>query len=237
MNFTYLLRHSEIFPSIIGITHKKFEQIFKKFERELEKSEMERAFGKERVRIPGGGRKSTLKTNRQKLFFILFYYKTYPTFRLAQSIFNFDKRNIQLWNNFLEKVLLRSVEYQLNLPKVKTRYLNQVIEICPKLEDCIIDASERRINRPKYHQEFYYSGKKKFHTIKNQIYLDPRSKKILSVSKTVEGKRHDKQLACDDPTLNCIPPGSTLMADLGYLGLDQDNKRITKFITPIQKTS
>ncbi len=235
MNFNYLLKHSELFPSVIGITQKRFEQLFKKFEIQLKKAESCRAWGKERIRIPGGGRKATLKTDRQKLFFILFYYKTYPTFRLAQSIFCFDKRNIQLWKNFLEKVLQQSVEYQLNLPKIKARYLDQVIEVCPKLKSCLVDATERRINRPKYNQEFYYSGKKKCHTIKNQIYLNSSSPKILAVSDTVEGKKHDKQLTLDDPTFYTIPPGSTMMTDLGYLGLDNDNKRITKFITPYKK--
>ena len=99
----------------------------------------------------------------------------------------------------------------------------------------MLDATERGINRPKYHQEFYYSGKKKYHTVKNQIYVNPKSKKILAVSDTVEGKRHDKQLACDDPTLYAMPPNSKLLADLGYMGLDKDQPRIDKCITPCKK--
>lgn len=106
--------------------------------------------------------------------------------------------------------------------------------MCPKLRDCLIDASERRINRPKYNQELYYSRKKKYHAVKNQILVNPRSRKILSVSATVEGKRHDKQLACDDYALYAMPPNATVIAGLGYQGLAEENKRI-KVITPYKK--
>lgn len=234
MNFKYLLKHTDLFPAVVGIPHARFEQLLDKFVPELRRAEHHLAWSKDRCRLPGAGRKATLKTDRQKLFFILFYYKTYPTFRLAQAVFGLDKRNAQLWKQLLEQVLQRSVKYQLHLPKIKSRYLGEIIEVCPKLRDCVIDATERRINRPKVNQEYYYSGKKKAHTVKNQIYLGPRSRKILSVSETVEGKRHDKQLAVDDPSLYTIPPGATLMADSGYLGLDKENTRM-KLVTPYKK--
>lgn len=51
--------------------------------------------------------------------------------------------------------------------------------------------------------------------------MDHKSQKVLSVSKTVEGKQNDKQLACDDPTLYTIPLGETVLADSSYVGLDR----------------
>jgi len=234
MNFAYLLKHQDLFPAAIGLNYQRFEQLHTKFVVQLKRFESDRAWSKSRMRLPGAGRKAHLKTSRQKLFFVLFYYKIYPTFRLAQLLFGFDKRNIQLWKAFLEKVLTRAVGYQLALPKIKAKYLGQIIEVCPLLKHCLLDATERKINRPKNNQEFYYSGKKKCHTLKNQIYLNPKSKRILAVSQTVEGKRHDKQLACDDPSLYAIPPGSTLLADSGYLGLNKASKRL-KLITPYKK--
>lgn len=235
MNFNYLLKHPELFPAVIGLSHTRFEQLYHKFVPYLRQAEEVKAWQYQRLRIPGGGRKARLKTDRQKLFFILFYYKVYPTYRVAQAIFLLDKRNVQIWKIFLEAVLHKAINYQLHLPLIKARYLNQVIQVCPQLKFCLIDASERRINRPKLNQEYYYSGKKKCHTVKNQIYLNPRSRKVLAVSTTVEGKRHDKQLATDDPTLYLIPPGSTTMTDSGYLGLNKDNHRIKRFITPYKK--
>lgn len=234
MNYKYLLRKKQLFPAAIGMSYERFEQLLKKFRVELRRAEREVAWSKPRLRLPGAGRKATLKTDRQKLFFILFYYKNYPTFSLLEIIFCFDLSNTFRWVKFLEKVLEKTVSYKLELPKVKARYLGEVIEVCPQLKDCLIDASERKVNRPKYNQEFYYSGKKKCHTVKNQIYLDPKSRKILSISKTVEGKRHDKQLATNDSTLYAVPPNSTILADSGYLGLEKENKRI-KLVTPYKK--
>ncbi len=234
MNYQYLLKHKHLFPAAIGMSWKSFELLLPKFIFQLKKAQLDQAWSKPRMRLPGGGRKAHLSTDKQKLFFILFYYKHYPTFSLAQIIFEFDESNAIRWKQFLEIVLSQSVNYQLHLPKVKAKHMGHIIEVCPRLKDCLIDASERRINRPKTNQEFYYSGKKKAHTIKNHIYLNPKSRKILAVSKTVEGKRHDKQLAVDDPTLYAIPPNTTIMADSGYVGLDKDNPRV-KLITPYKK--
>jgi hypothetical protein len=37
----------------------------------------------------------------------------------------------------------------------------------------VVDAMEQRIRRPKNGQRTWYSGKKKYHTIKSQIVVDP----------------------------------------------------------------
>ena len=54
-----------------------------------------------------------------------------------------------LLKEFLEPVLFKAMGYKLDLPKVKSRYLGQVIEICPQLKDFVVDATERKIRRPK----------------------------------------------------------------------------------------
>jgi len=223
IDYQYLVSHSDLFPSVLGVSHSHFQGILKKFVPVLHQAQLKKALSHSRIREIGGGHPYKLKSDEEKLFFILFYYKVYPTFRLAQAIFGFDKRNIQLLKEFLEPVLFKAMGYKLDLPKVKSRYLGQVIEVCPQLKDFIVDATERKIRRPKDggKQEFYYSGKKKQHTVKNQILVNPHTKKILSVSATVEGKRHDKKLATDDPIFLYLPPGSTGAGDSGYLGLEK----------------
>ena len=100
MNYQYLLKHKELFPYIIGITYKQFELLLPKFSHALRRAEHKKAYEKERVRAPGGGRKSKLLTDRQKLFFIFFYYKVYPSFRFAQILFEIDKSNLFYWKDF-----------------------------------------------------------------------------------------------------------------------------------------
>jgi hypothetical protein len=222
INQTYLLKHRELFQYVIGISYRQFQELLPKFRSALRKAEREKAWMKKRIREPGGGRKATLRTDEEKLFFILLYYKAYPTFRFAQVMFGFDKRNIQLWVWFLEQALFAAVGYELELPKRKIRNQQGWLEICPQLSDFLVNSTERVIQRPKdkEKQKKYYSGKKKHHTVKNQIFVHPETKKILAVSATVEGKRSDKTLFVDDPLYTAIPPGAKGRADKAYIGID-----------------
>jgi hypothetical protein len=217
---TYLLKHPEIFQYAIGITFAQFEELLPKFQRSLRQAEKRRAYAKPRLRDIGGGRKATLKNDFEKLFFILFYYKVYPTFRFAQALFGFDKRNIQLWVQFLTPVLSESVDYELVLRKrfSRTNSYEAWIEEYPELKEFLVDATERMIQRPKDNktQEFYYSGKKKRHTVKNQLIVNPHTKRILAVSDSVEGKRADKKLFEDDPISLMFPKASVGMGDKAY---------------------
>jgi hypothetical protein len=235
IDYQYLETHPDLFPSVIGINEKQFNAILKKFVPALRQAEYCKAWSHPRKQPPGAGHPYKLRTDAEKLFFLLFYYKVYPTFRLAQAIFSFDKRNVQLLKQFLEPVLFKAMGYQLELPKVRARYLDQIIEICPQLKEFIIDATERKIRRPKdkEKQEFYYSGKKKQHTVKNQVLVNPHTKKILSVSVTVEGKMHDKKLAENDPALLYLPPKAKGAGDSGYQGLEADH--LEQFVIPQKK--
>lgn len=236
MNYIYLLNHKELFPSVIGVTHRQFELILPKFSHALRIAENKKAYEKKRQREIGGGRKPILATDRQKLFFILFYYKTYPTFRFAQAIFEFEKSNIQHWKEFLEPILFEALGYELELPERQMNSVAGLVSICPDLEQFIVDASERPVRRPKdpYSQTKYYSGKKKRHTVKNQITIHPQSKRILSVSLTVEGKLHDKKLFEKDPVVWRAPPKAKGLGDLGYEGAREVNPFIS-FVTPFKK--
>lgn len=221
MNHQYLLKHPELFQYVIGITHSRFVSLLPLFMVTLNKEGAKRAWSKKRVRIPGGGRKPTLRTTEEKLFFILLYYKTYPTFRFAQAIFGFDKRNVQLWMRYLQIVLFETLGYELELPKRRVRHMDDWLTICPKLLEFLVDATERPINRPSdnHVQKEYYSGKKKQHTVKNQVFVSPTNGRILAVSNTVEGRRHDKKLFDDDSTSMFLPPGAVGVGDKGYEGI------------------
>jgi hypothetical protein len=53
--------------------------------------------GKKRQRRPGGGRKPRLVGAEDKLFFILFYVKCYPTFDVAGVLFDVHRSQPQRW--------------------------------------------------------------------------------------------------------------------------------------------
>lgn len=236
-NQSYLLKHPELFQYVIGITFNQFQELLPKFILALRKAENIKAYSKKRLREVGGGRKATLKTDSDKLFFILFYYKTYPTFRFAQILYNLDKRNIQLWVRFLAPVLFSALGYELSL-KVRKRIsrFDLWMEEYPQLQEFIVDCTERLIRRPKDNQiqSKYYSGKKKAHCIKNQILVSPRTKKILSVSQTLPGTIHDKKIFDGDPAFLRAPPDSVGMGDSAYQGTAGTNPHL-KMIIPQKK--
>ena len=74
---------------------------------------------------------------------------------------------------------------------------------------CIHDGTERPINRPSdpEEQEWYYSGKKRHHTVKNIVVIDEHGR-VWCLGATWEGTCHDKR-AADSETYQ-LPAGSTL---------------------------
>ena len=91
----------------------------------------------------------------------------------------------------------------------------------------LIDGTERPINRPQDNeqQKSHYSGKKKAHTVKNNM-ITARGGKGVYLSDTYEGKIHDKKIA--DIEGYEFPPGSKLLYDLGYQGYEPDGVIIGK---------
>ncbi len=65
-------------------------------------------------------------------------------------------------------------------------------------------------------QRKYYSGKKKCHTVKNNIVTEQETGRVIILSDTVEGSKSDKKLA-DEQELK-FPPWSQLWQDKGYQG-------------------
>lgn len=236
--YKYLLKHPELFQYAIGIKFSQFELILPKFSSSLRQSEYQKAWRKKRLRQVGGGRKSRFVDDFEKLFFILLYYKIYPTFRFAQVLFKLDKRNIQLWVKFLGPALFKTLGYELSLKKrlYRINSFELWIEEYPQLKEFIVDCTERIIQRPKEReaQTEYYSGKKKHHSVKNQVIVSPQTSRILAVSQTYSGRIHDKTIFDDDPLMLRVPENSTGMADLGYQGTESFNPRL-RMILPQKK--
>ncbi|MBI5465557.1 transposase [Candidatus Gottesmanbacteria bacterium] len=238
LNYQYILTKKNLFQVTTGFSYFQFEKLLPKFSSALRKAEYQRIPEEKRIRQVGGGRKSKLVTDKQKLFFILFYYRHYPTMRLAQVLFEIEISNLCHWAHFLSGILFEALGYQLELPEVRVNSLHGLFTVCPALKEFIVDGTERPIRRPKdsQKQKQYYSGRKRDYTIKNQVVIHPKSKRILSVSKTVEGKMHDKTLLEETGLLTKAPPGSCGLGDSGYEGV-RKTSRWLKFVTPLKRKS
>lgn len=235
-NVNYLIKKKDLFPSFLWVSYYQFQKLLPKFSQALRIKEYYRIPPEKRKREIGGGRKSNLGEDEGKLFFILFYYRHYPTLRLAQVLFNLEDSHIHHWVHFLTSVLWEALGYQLKLPKVRVNTLRGIYQTCPDLKEFIVYGTERKIERPKdkTKQKDYYSGKSKTHAIKNQIIINPKKKSILYVTSTRTARIHDKKALIDDGILLHAPPKSKGLGDLGYQGVTDDCSWLT-IVTPIKR--
>ena len=215
-------------PSLLkdftGLSHRAFKKLMGAFARaygeDLVAREGQRAAP--RRRQAGGGRKGALVTLEDKLVFILFYFKYYPVQVVQGYFFGMGQAQANEWIHRLTPVLNQALGYECQLPARQTQAAEQVLSACPGLQ-FIIDGTERPVRRPKDadKQRQYYSGKKKRHTVKNNVISDKRTGKVKVLSPTVPGKQHDKALA--DAQTIVFPPNSQLWKDTGFQGYEPAN--------------
>ncbi len=205
--------------AITGLDRLSFESLLLTFSQVLTKVPRK----KKRQRAIGGGRKHTLETAEEKLFFILFYMKCYPTFDLAALFYDVDRSQTYRWVVELLPILEKTLDRELVLPKRKITSLEEFMRLFPGVKDIIIDGTERPIQRPSSNkrQKRHYSGKKKRHTKKNIIVATPK-KKILIVTPTKAGKKHDKSIFDKSDLSEKIPKDIGVWVDLGFKGIENN---------------
>ncbi|MEB3336498.1 MAG: transposase family protein [Leptolyngbyaceae bacterium] len=227
LSYAQLANKPRIFRSLTGLSLSEFEKLFRSFEPAwqdyLYRHYITRS---DRKRRYGGGRKAELTETADKLLFILFYFRQYPTQEVQGFLFGMGQPQAHEWVHRLTEVLNQALGEEQQLPERNPHHLEAVLSACPELE-FIIDGTERRINRPKdpVKRDQHYSGKKKGTTVKNNVITERRKGgKVKYLSRTVEGKRHDKKLA-DDETYQ-FPDGSKLWQDTGFQGYGPENVTI-----------
>jgi len=224
LNYAEIKSKPGVFQSITGLSQSAFAQLAVAFRRAYAQALDERDAQREtpRQRRRGGGRKAVLATVEDKLVFILFYFRLYPTQEVVGFLFGLGQAQANEWIHRLTPVLNAALGYEQQLPARQAVDLEYVLVACPELE-FIIDGTERPIQRPQdaQRQRDYYSGKKKCHTVKNIVITDKRSKKIKGLGRTQAGKKHDK--AATDAEDYRFPPGSKLWKDTGFQGYEPEH--------------
>ncbi len=179
---------------------------------------------KDRKRKLGGGKKGALPTMEDKLFAILLFLKTYPTFDVLGFLTGRERTRACRSTHFLLKVLERTLGKHLVLPERKITSVEEFFEKFPGVKDVFLDGTERPVQRPKNakKRKKLYSGKKKRFMRKNIIGSD-ENKKILYLSRTKSGRRHDKRLADKAGIIRAIPEDVTAWVDTGFQGMGSDH--------------
>src|SRR5436305_8324209 len=189
-----LRRAPKAFRRLTGITPFAFDELLEKLAPLHEQAEARRKGRPGRQRKPGGGRKHTLEL-ADRLLMLLIYYRTYTTHAFLGFLFGIDDSAVGRNINPLQPLLAGIF-----------RIPERRIKLDPEdIRELFFDATERPTRRPERGQREFYSGKKKRHTIKNQVVVvrrtkppgsgaKPRKVRIAAVCPSAPGKAHDKKV-------------------------------------------
>jgi hypothetical protein len=206
--------------ALIGLTKEKFNKLLITFSQILEES----LLSKKRKRKIGGGRKGNIKEARQKLFFILFYLKNYPTFDVCAFLFASSKTSTCDWQKEILPLLEKTLGRKLSLPKRQINSPEEFFALFPFAKEVMLDGVERPTIRSKKSkaQSKHYSGKRKRHTRKNLLLVDSK-KNILLLTKTKHGRVHDKKMSDKNILATRIPEEVSLLVDTGFQGVQKQH--------------
>jgi len=117
----------------------------------------------QRSRQPGAGIKGKLPTMADKLQFVLYYYKTYPTFDVIGAQFDMVRSKANENLHKLSPVLYKTLVQLELMPHRDLETPETLRKALEGVDQLIIDATERAYHRSQDDatQREHYSGKKK----------------------------------------------------------------------------
>ena len=221
LNYTKLTRKPEQFLRFIGMTVTQFDFLYNSIRKQYKTTEKKRLSKRKRIRDIGAGRPFKLSV-RDRILMLLIYYRCYTSYDLLEYLFGVDSSTVCRDIVKIEPAVKQSIPIpaKLYVDSKKINSLQQFQEFFPDLI-VITDGTEQQIPRPKDRtkRKTHYSGKKKKHTVKNQITINLNGE-IIHKPPHSPGRRNDYAiLKIKHPVLS-----EELMVfyDLGYLGVEKD---------------
>ena len=220
-----LIHYPSAFRSLTGMTPGEFEGLLTTFRAALDRHQRHcrtTRRGQPRRRGPGGGHPHR-HDDRHRLLLALVWLRLYPTYERLGFCFGLPKRNAQRNVRDVLTVLDTIDDFPFDRPgrdRQKVGSAAEVMAAVPAVR-VLIDSQEQRVNRPQGYdaQKPYYSGKKKAHTLKTQVVVDPCGR-IEAVSDSVPGgANHDWPLRCGSGILEQLAEGEGALVAKGYVGV------------------
>lgn len=218
MNLRSFFRDDRATKALLGLSKKEFEELIPAFEQALKAAYKE--VRPDRKRKLGGGKIGILRSVEEKLAFVLFYLKTYPTFDVLGAFTGRDRSRSCRSAHFLFPVLEKTLKIKLVLPKRQIRSVEELLETFPEAREIFLDGVERPVQKPtsQKRKKKLYSGKKKG-TMRKNILLSDKKKYIGLLTQTKSGRRHDKRLFDKADIVRHIPEEISLITDTGFQGI------------------
>lgn len=210
------------FLAATSMTQAEFQILLPNFEQAYEKRYPTNLTfnGKARHRSPGAGVKGALAKVEDRLLFILVYQKTNPLQTMHGLQFGLSQAQTNYWIHRLLPVLQETLAAIGMKPERQASRVASTTETAAGGANLAIDGTERRLQRPTdpVKQREKYSGKKKAHTDKNILVVNENTRRVVYLSPTVEGKKHDNRAATEAAIV--YPKNATLTKDTGFQGYE-----------------
>lgn len=213
----YIEEHPKLTPRLIGITYKQFQELSREASIVHLQKEAEADLLKPTNNIKGAGRKITLPVQEQILLTLVYLYQ-YPSFLYLGVQFGVCESTantiFRYWLPILTELLPASI-----LEQVKKKVGDQeVVKELLTLHELTVDSTEQPIERPTDNEEQkkYYSGKKKNHTLKNQLVVLPKGQDIVDIKIGEKGPVSDLKIFKEQQKK--LAPTQKFKGDKAYVG-------------------
>jgi hypothetical protein len=213
-----------LFKSFTGVTVQEFDNIYDNYIiKKYHNHEIKRLYNRKdnRKRTIGAGRHFKLDL-KDRFLMLLVYYRLYITYTLAGFLFDLDQSNICRDIQKIEQLVRKCLPIPQKIYN-KTKRLRTHEEVEKYFPGFLAftDCTEQQIPRPidNKRKKTFYSGKKKRHSVKNQITVNSRGS-ILHKVGYKKGRKHDYDIYKKNHPF--IPKQVVNVVDLGYLGIETD---------------
>jgi hypothetical protein len=142
------------FSATTGLSKVEFYELVYEFEEVEAQQKAER--------LASAGRKEVLADGAERLFLVLYYMKTYPSFDVLGLSFGIDATTAERYVVELLPVVAKTLRKLKCLPARKAEEIARLEQLLGQTDKLLIDATERPIERPadQDEQKGKYSGKK-----------------------------------------------------------------------------
>jgi hypothetical protein len=215
LSYERLSRKPILFKSFTGLTVQEFDDIYnKEIAKRYVKHEIKRLSCKRkenRKRKTGAiGRHFKLQL-KDRFVMILVYYRLYITYTLSGFLFDLDQSNICRDIQKIEGLIRQCVPIPQKIYPLTKRLKTPAEEVekyFPGFLAFIDSTEQQQIPRPvdRERKKIFYSGKKKRHTVKNQITVNNHRGYIFHKIGYKKGRKHDyifniqKESSCHSKT-------------------------------------
>jgi hypothetical protein len=221
MRYSHLASYPRVFRAVTGLSVAEFLALLHDVRPRYEAAEQARHARPTRQRAIGAGHPFELPP-RDQLLLTIVWLRIYPIHEVLGFLFGVSDSTVsRLKSRWLPLLAAagRDEMRRADPGRKHRRSLAEVLLAVPELT-ALVDSWEQRVQRPAdpTAQRGYYSGKKKTHTLKSQVVVQPGTGLILDVAASVPGPTHDRTLLAGSGVRDRLPRDTLWGGDLNYLG-------------------